>query len=65
MAENRVSIIISAKNMASDALNQVKTGFNNLGESSKTYQRTLSEVNGTMSSAMSTAMRFAGIINHK
>ncbi|WP_027360392.1 hypothetical protein, partial [Desulforegula conservatrix] len=62
MAENRVSIIISAKNMASDALNQVKTGFDNLGESSKTYQRTLSEVNGTMSSAMSTAMRFAGII---
>lgn len=48
--------------MASDALNQVKTGFNNLGESSKTYERTLSEVNGTMSSAMSTAMRFAGII---
>lgn len=48
--------------MASDALNQVRAGFNNIGESSRTFQRNLSDVNGTMSSTMSTAMRFAGII---
>ena len=62
MADNRVSIIITARDMASDALRRLGESLDNAGEESRRFQRNISDINGTMSSAMSTVMKFAGII---
>ena len=62
MADNRVSIIITARDMASDALRRLGGSLDNAGEESRRFQRNISDINGTMSSAMSTVMKFAGII---
>ena len=42
MADNRVSIIITARDMASDALRRLGESLDNAGEESRRFQRKLS-----------------------
>ena len=46
MADNRVSIIITARDMASDALRRLGESLGNAGEESRRFQRNISDING-------------------